>query len=452
MKIGNLEHLTEKERLEVLKMLESEPEVEPFTEASLRKLLTQFEKKFAKNQEMRIKYPDNPEKFMDSEIELNQVLQEMHAVSTRPDFYPILLESNFLQSLLSLINHENIDISAAVISLLQELTDLESSMENLEEIKSLIDYLFEQQVFSLLISNFDRLDETNKDESEAVHNTLAIFENIIEAHPSLCVESSKQGLLAWLLKRIKFKGPFDSNKLYAAELLSILVQNHDENRKLVGEMDGIDILLLQIAYYKKHNPASAEEYEYMENLFDCLCSCLMLPANRLKFLQAEGLQLMRLILREQKNARHSALKVLSYAMNNLEGKENCQAFVEMLGLGILFPLFMKPADSRKKKNKENYNYDEYIVSIVSSLLKNCSDDNKKRVIGKFVENDHEKIDRLLELYFKYSEQVDKVKFSDEEEEEDKADELYLKKLENGLFALQAIVYIIMDIYINGQES
>lgn len=95
----------------------------------------------------------------------------------------------------------------------------------------------------------------------------------------------------------------------------------------------------------------------MENLFDCLCSCLMLPTNRLKFLQAEGLQLMRLILREQKNARHSALKVLSYAMNNLEGKENCQAFVEMLGLGILFPLFMKPADYRKKKKKENHNYD-----------------------------------------------------------------------------------------------
>ena len=35
----------------------------------------------------------------------------------------------------------------------------------------------------------------------------------------------------------------------------------------------------------------------------------MLSANRTKFLKAEGLQLMRLILREQKNARNSALKV-----------------------------------------------------------------------------------------------------------------------------------------------
>lgn len=43
----------------------------------------------------------------------------------------------------------------------------------------------------------------------------------------------------------------------------------------------------------------------------------------------------------------------------------------------------------------------------------------------------------------------KINFSIKEENED---ELYLKKLESGLFALQAIVYIIMDIYINGQES
>lgn len=61
---------------------------------------------------------------------------------------------------------------------------------------------FEQQIFSLLVGNLDRFDEKNKDESEAVHNSLAIVENIIEAKPTLSVESSKQGLLQWLLKRI----------------------------------------------------------------------------------------------------------------------------------------------------------------------------------------------------------------------------------------------------------
>lgn len=137
--------------------------------------------------------------------------------------------------------------------------------------------------------------------------------------------------------------------------MSILVQSDDENRKLLGELNGIDVLLQQIACYKKHSPSSAEESEYMENLFDILCSCLLLASNRIKFLEGEGLQLMRLILRDQKNARNSALKVLSYAMNNLEGKENCQAFVEILGLAVLFPLFMKP-EKKDKKKKENATY------------------------------------------------------------------------------------------------
>jgi len=51
-------------------------------------------------------------------------------------------------------------------------------------------------------------------------------------------------LFQWLLKRIKIKGSFDNNKLYCAELLSILVQNQDENRKLLCDLDGIEICIL----------------------------------------------------------------------------------------------------------------------------------------------------------------------------------------------------------------
>lgn len=38
----------------------------------------------------------------------------------------------------------------------------------------------------------------------------------------------------------------------------------------------------------------------MENLFDSLCSCLMLSSNRDRFLKGEGLQLMNLMLRYQR--------------------------------------------------------------------------------------------------------------------------------------------------------
>lgn len=40
-----------------------------------------------------------------------------------------------------------------------------------------------------------------------------------------------------------------------------------------------------------------DEREHMENLFDCLCAALMFTANRQRFLDGEGLQLMNLMLR-----------------------------------------------------------------------------------------------------------------------------------------------------------
>ena len=43
----------------------------------------------------------------------------------------------------------------------------------------MIDVLCDQQIFSLLVANLERFDEKNKDEADAVHNALAIVENII---------------------------------------------------------------------------------------------------------------------------------------------------------------------------------------------------------------------------------------------------------------------------------
>ena len=118
-----------------------------------------------------------------------------------------------------------------------------------------------------------------------------------ELRPEICNEAGPGGLLVWLLKRLKSKMPFDANKLYASEILAICLQNNEENRRLIGEMDGTDALLQQLAVYKRHDPNTEEEQEMMENLFDSLCSCLMLSPNRELFLKGEGLQLMHLMLR-----------------------------------------------------------------------------------------------------------------------------------------------------------
>jgi beta-catenin-like protein 1 len=140
-------------------------------ETALKRLLLQFERKVLKNQEMRIKFGDNPTKFMDSEMELFDTIQEMHVLSTQPELYHIIVNLNIIPTLLGLLSHENTDISCAVVSLLQELSDLDDVQE-LNDVSLLLEALINGQVIALLVTNMERLDETVKEEAEGVYNSL----------------------------------------------------------------------------------------------------------------------------------------------------------------------------------------------------------------------------------------------------------------------------------------
>lgn len=441
----NEPELTEEERLNILRYVEEEEAGgEILDENGLRKMVLLYEKRNLRNQEMRIKFPDNPEKFMESEIDLHAVIVEMKAVATVPDLYPLLVELNAIPSLLELLAHQNTDISVAVIDLLQELTDVDILHESLEGAEVLIGILRKQQICALLVQNLDRLDENVREESDGVHNTLAIFENLSEIHPEICQEATNQGLLQWIIKRLKQRGPFNPNKLYCSEILSILVQDDDSIRLQFGALDGIDILLQQLAVYKRHDPHSSEEQEYMENMFNCLCSTLMAKENRDRFLIGEGLQLMNLMLREKKLSRNGSLKVLDHAVSGPDGKDNCNKFVDILGLRTIFPLFMTTPKKSKKRLISIESHEEHVVSIIASMLRNCKGSQKQRLLSKFTENEFEKVERLLELHLKYLEKVDLIDAEIDEETEEQ-DDVYLRRLSGGLFTLQLIDYIILEI-------
>ncbi|XP_068997361.1 beta-catenin-like protein 1 [Embiotoca jacksoni] len=439
---------------------EEEPEAEPVDESSVKKMILTFEKRSYKNQELRIKFPDSPEKFMESELDLNDIIQEMHVIATMPDLYHLLVELNAVHSLLGLLSHENTDVAIAVVDLLQELTDIDTLHESEEGAEVLIDALLEGQVVALLVQNMERLDEQVKEEADGIYNTLAIIENMAEFRPGLCTEAAQQGLMQWLLKRIKAKMPFDANKLYCSEILAILLQNNDNTRELLGEMDGIDVLLQQLSVFKRHNPSTAEEQEMMENLFDGLCSCLMLATNRDRFLRGEGLQLMNLMLREKKMSRTSAMKVLDHGMIGPEGGDNCHKFVDILGLRTIFPLFMKTPKKMKKTGASEKEHEEHVCSIIASMLRNLKSQQRSRLLNKFTENDCEKVDRLMELHFKYLEAVQQADKRIEGEKHEMVrrgeilddtleDEFYLRRLDAGLFVLQLICYIMVEISNSG---
>lgn len=48
------------------------------------------------------------------------------------------------------------------------------------------------------------------------------------------------------------------------------------------------------------------------------------------------------------------------------------------------------------------------MSIIASMLHNCRGQQRQRLLSKFTENDHEKVDRLLELHFKYLDKVEEI--------------------------------------------
>ncbi len=96
---------------------------------------------------------------------------------------------------------------------------------------------------------------------------------------------------------------------------------------------------------------------------------------------------------------------------------------------------------------------EHLCSIISSMLRSTKGSQKQRLLGKFLENDFEKVDRLMELHLKYLEKVQNIdreieNKNLEEEDEDQEDADYLKRLSGGLFTLQLVDYIILEIAVS----
>jgi len=427
------------------KLLNEAPPTEELDVSTVKRMILSLEKKINQNQLQRVKFSDKPEKFMESEVELDEEIKKLHILATSPTLYPELVRLNTIPSLLSLLSHENVDISVDIVDLLNELTESDILVECKEAV-TFIESLLDNEILELLVQNLSRFDEHNNDESQAVHNTLGIFENLIELKPDVVeLITSKTSLLEWILNRIK-EPEYDDNKLYASEILAILVQGSKENQIKFGNLNGNDSLLIALSAYRKRDPQLIEEEEMAENFFDCICSGLQIPENQEAFINSEGIELMIMMIKSKKFCRKSALKVLDYALVN--SPRACKQFVDSLGLKTLFSAFMKKGSKKNKKGFDEKKDDEHIMSCIVSLLKNLSGNHLDRTIAKFTESDFEKVERLIELHEKY---INLVKVSDkhieerkqeldetEINEEDIQEEFLLMRLDAGLFTLQLV--------------
>ncbi len=246
---------------------------------------------------------------------------------------------------------------------------------------------------------------------------------------------------------------------------------NNQNKKQVRSFDGMECLLQAMAVYRKKDPTNDEECEYLENICNAIAASLLNEENVNVFLETEGVELMLRCINERVHTGFCAMKILFFCVSGSSEpyKRAAETFVDAGGLKSLFPIFMnkkssmpKPArcsdagnlnlirkysqlqkenrrkggDEQHKKptkrmkqvlaaNREWYQtLESHSIQILYGLTRhldeNSPHDAKSRLASKFVENDCEKCDRLVELALKYDIKMRQAEYeyfkSDEAEE------------------------------------
>ncbi|GAW13073.1 hypothetical protein ANO14919_024510 [Xylariales sp. No.14919] len=428
--------------LEYLDDTEADLAPEKIDAAWLRRTALSFEKKISRNAEQRAKFEDDPSKFIASEAELDAEIKALSILSEHPELYPEFARLGCLGSLVGLLAHENTDIAIDAVEIIDELTDEDVAAEE-TQYDALVDALLEADLLSLLVSNLERLDEAQETDRGGVYRALGIVENLCGRTVTAERVTKEEGLLKWLLQRIQIKeeGGVSQNKQYAAEILAILVQNSAKNRRKLAGLDTPDIMLQLVAPYRKRDPTKGgEEEEYVENLFEALTCIVDELEGKTKFVEAEGVELCLIMLKEGKLSKNASLRLLDHAAGGASGFEVCQKIVEAGGLKTVFTLFMKKSTDHRVA--------EHLIGIFASMLRLLPADSAERIrlLAKFVEKDYEKTEKLVKLR---RECAARVNAADEairaeqarmsaEEREDMADEWFSRRLDAGLFSLQTL--------------
>ena len=440
---------------------------EKYDAAWLRKLALNFEKKVNKNSSLRAKYENDPTKFMDSEGDLDEGIKGLSILSEHPELYEEFAKSTAASKLVELLSHENTDIAIAAIEIISELTDEDVAGEQ-EQWDAIVAAFLEADLLSLLISNFSRFDESDSADASGVYYSLGVIENLLSQPSNTDMIGRESALLKWLLDRIqKPEKPTSQNKQYASEILSILAQSSRPNRSRIAEANGVELFLTNLAPYRRDDPEKdSDEEEYMENLFNCLSSVVEEPIGKSKLLEAEGVELCLLLVRDGKTSKSRALKVLDHACGYAEDapveeaqtngtksqkttKEPgpnsamavCEKVVESRGLKPLFSTFIKT----KKHDPEET---EHILGIFASLLRSLpgNSDSRFRLLAKFLEKDYEKVTKLVTLRREYvnrlaafdSKMKDRKRGLSKEEQDELELENIPTRLSEGLYCLERV--------------
>ncbi|KAK0751347.1 Catenin-beta-like protein [Schizothecium vesticola] len=435
----------------VLDFMDDPSNLPPTTDSSaidlawLKRTALAFEKRITRNAELRARFESDPPRFIDSEADLDAGIKSLSILSEHPSLYADFARLGCVASLVGLLAHDNTDIAIDAVEIVGELTD-EDVAATEEQWGALVDALLEADLLGLLVSNFGRLDEERQEADRAgVYHALGVVENLCSREETAEAVGREEALLRWLLARAgRAERPVGQNKQYAAEILAILVQGSAGNRRRLAGLEAVDAMLQLVSAYRKRDPEKGgEEEEYMENLFEALTCLVDEPEGKAKFVEAEGVELCLMMLKEGKLSKPAALRLLDHAAGGASGAGVCEKIVDAGGLKTVFTMFMKKNDGQTT---------EHLVGIFASMLRLLPGDSAERIrtLAKFVEKDYEKTEKLVKLRRDYGARVGAVDAQIKEEQrglgddekEEAADKWFSRRLDAGLFSLQTIDVIL----------
>ncbi|ANB11179.1 hypothetical protein AWJ20_3981 [Sugiyamaella lignohabitans] len=361
----------------------------------LKKVVARFVGARETNETLRVKHPDEPLQFLESEEELFERLKDLTILADVGLYREMSEMDDLKDGLLSLLFHENSDIVVQLFVVLLELlqpdseTDV-SSIHNFYRIlinggllKGIEQYLIRLQKPNQEAQEDDVLGRRVEEEKA----TLDLLSSLAEIDEFILNFSNCSDLFDSLITRIQNKEPGDlvsENRLSCALIVQSLLSNGPLAKVLITASSVESILNVTSTYiYKDPEPYETDKL-FSECVFDVLSSISV--NSRDDFLNFEGPELMIKLLRDANWAVGPALRVLKTSVRDDDGRI-ANLIIESGGLKHLFKLLYKGSKGEV----------DDVISVLANLLHwlPLESPGRIRVIGKLIEKDYRAVRLLL---------------------------------------------------------
>ncbi|BFZ57504.1 hypothetical protein PYCC9005_004556 [Savitreella phatthalungensis] len=386
--------------------------IRQFDALELKATMRTLEQATNHNQNMRASHVSEPERFLESEFALNSAIEACSRLAESPALYIEAADdeqTGLVALLVALTAHENIDICATAVRSLTDL--LEEDVTPPEQaLRALLDALARHELLLKLSRLFARLFKGDGiiDDTVIARGALDLIDVLIEDE-ALC----SQAMMTISGRLIAIADQYARSRderlletaLHATETLATLLQTSKVPARAAQSENLVETLLETLARWRKvkldkHSPNKT----LVTDLANCLCSLVMVRRGKDAFFEAEGTELMELLMRDSQSIMAQiALKVLGHACTPFTGSLICQRLVDA---GTLPHLEMLLLDGKMGAPSLGH-----VISIVASLLKYLASDDVERaaLIDWLNANGGEKVQLLLTLRAKNALKVKRLR-------------------------------------------